>query len=89
MHGYQVVDIIPLGLELLISEHEATKLDQPLISNPNVGGFGQGDPEIINLFRSPDQGRPQSIPLSHILNIYKETNLSHGSYEAILASDLI
>ena len=33
--------------ELLVSEGESIKLDQPLTSNPNVGGFGQGDAEIV------------------------------------------
>ncbi|KAH0851511.1 LOW QUALITY PROTEIN: hypothetical protein HID58_094689, partial [Brassica napus] len=41
----QVIDIIPRGLELLVSEGESIKLDQPLTSNPNVGGFG--DAEIV------------------------------------------
>ncbi|KAF4396259.1 hypothetical protein F8388_019805 [Cannabis sativa] len=45
--GRQVVDIIPPGSELLVSEGESIKLDQPLTSNPNVGGFGQGDAEIV------------------------------------------
>nr|YP_010610411.1 cytochrome f [Vallisneria natans]WAO28677.1 cytochrome f [Vallisneria natans] len=45
--GRQVVDIIPSGPELLVSEGESIKLDQPLTSNPNVGGFGQGDAEIV------------------------------------------
>ncbi|KAF7800475.1 Acetyl-coenzyme A carboxylase carboxyl transferase subunit beta, chloroplastic [Senna tora] len=35
------------GPELLVSEGESIKLDQPLTSNPNVGGFGQGDVEIV------------------------------------------
>ncbi|KAL0757818.1 hypothetical protein Bca101_095486 [Brassica carinata] len=43
----QVIDIIPRGLELLVSEGESIKLDQPLTSNPNVGGFVQGDAEIV------------------------------------------
>nr|ULQ68567.1 cytochrome f [Xyris capensis] len=47
MDGRQVVDIIPPGPELLVSEGESIKLDQPLTSNPNVGGFGQGDAEIV------------------------------------------
>nr|YP_009891355.1 cytochrome f [Aphragmus nepalensis]QKK37727.1 cytochrome f [Aphragmus nepalensis] len=46
-NGRQVIDIIPGGLELLVSEGESIKLDQPLTSNPNVGGFGQGDAEIV------------------------------------------
>jgi apocytochrome f len=45
--GHLVVDIIPPGPEILVSEGESIKLDQPLTSNPNVGGFGQGDAEIV------------------------------------------
>ncbi|KAI7757654.1 hypothetical protein M8C21_028514 [Ambrosia artemisiifolia] len=45
--GHQVVDIIPSGPELLVSQGESIKLDQPLTSNPNVGGFGHGDAEIV------------------------------------------
>ncbi|KAI5650768.1 hypothetical protein M9H77_36773 [Catharanthus roseus] len=45
--GRQVVDIIPPGPELLVSEGESVKFDQPLTSNPNVGRFGQGDAEIV------------------------------------------
>ncbi|KAK8292413.1 hypothetical protein V6Z12_D06G121400 [Gossypium hirsutum] len=41
------VDIIPPGLELFVSEGEYIKLDQPLTINPNVGGFGQEDAEIV------------------------------------------
>ena len=47
LDGRQSVDIIPPGPELLVSEGESIKLDQPLTSNPNVGGFGQGDAEIV------------------------------------------
>nr|YP_009825995.1 cytochrome f [Wolffia globosa]QIV68185.1 cytochrome f [Wolffia globosa] len=45
--GHEVIDIIPPGPELLVSEGESIKLDQLLTSNPNVGGFGQGDAEIV------------------------------------------
>ncbi|KAE9610834.1 putative cytochrome f [Lupinus albus] len=45
--GRDIIDIIPPGPELLVSEGEPIKLDQPLTSNPNVGGFGQGDAEIV------------------------------------------
>nr|YP_010891216.1 PetA [Peperomia latifolia]WJK72666.1 PetA [Peperomia latifolia] len=47
LDGHQVVDSIPSGPELLVSEGESIKLDQPLTSNPNVGGFGQGYTEIV------------------------------------------
>ncbi|KAJ3668452.1 hypothetical protein LUZ60_018791 [Juncus effusus] len=45
--GRQLVDNIPPGPELLVSEGESVKLDQPLTSNPNVGGFGQGNAEVV------------------------------------------
>ncbi|WMV19121.1 hypothetical protein MTR67_012506, partial [Solanum verrucosum] len=45
--GRQVIDIIPPGPKLLVFEGESIKFNQPLTSNPNVGGFGQGDAEIV------------------------------------------
>lgn len=47
LDGQQVVDIVPPGPELLVSEGELIKVDQPLTNNPNVGGFGQEDAEIV------------------------------------------
>ncbi|CAN6483036.1 unnamed protein product [Victoria cruziana] len=46
-NGHETVDIIPPRPKLLVSKGEYIKLDQPLTSNPNVGGFGQGDAEIV------------------------------------------
>jgi hypothetical protein len=40
-------NIVLLPKKLLVSEGESIKLDQPLTSNPNVGGFGEGDAEIV------------------------------------------
>nr|NP_039311.1 cytochrome f [Marchantia paleacea]P06246.1 RecName: Full=Cytochrome f; Flags: Precursor [Marchantia polymorpha]CAA28097.1 petA [Marchantia paleacea] len=45
--GHKVVDISAAGPELIISEGELVKVDQPLTNNPNVGGFGQGDAEVV------------------------------------------
>lgn len=45
--GNQIIEIIPPGLELIISEGESIKIDQPLTNNPNIGGFGQVDTEIV------------------------------------------
>lgn len=45
--GHEVVDTIPSGPELIVSEGESVKVDQPLTNNPNVGGFGQGDAEVV------------------------------------------
>nr|YP_009673671.1 cytochrome f [Cuscuta carnosa]QDF46387.1 cytochrome f [Cuscuta carnosa] len=45
--NHEVINIIPPGLEPIVSEGDYIKLDQPLTSNPNVGGFGQDDAEIV------------------------------------------
>nr|YP_010716136.1 cytochrome f [Crepidomanes latealatum]WDE75871.1 cytochrome f [Crepidomanes latealatum] len=45
--GREVIDIIPPGPELIVSEGESIRVDQPLTNNPNVGGFGQEEAEIV------------------------------------------
>jgi apocytochrome f len=45
--GNIVSDVIPPGPKLIISEGEVVKVDQPLTNNPNMGGFGQGETEIV------------------------------------------
>jgi len=46
-NGQTVVEKIPAGPELLVSNGQAVQADQPLTNNPNVGGFGQKDVEIV------------------------------------------
>jgi apocytochrome f len=38
---------IPKDLDLIIKENQVVVQDQPLTSNPNVGGFGQTETEIV------------------------------------------
>jgi apocytochrome f len=45
--GAAVVEKIPVGPELMVSEGDAIASGAPLTSNPNVGGFGQKDAEIV------------------------------------------
>lgn len=45
--GSEVVDVVPPGPELIVSEGEAVKVDQPLTNNPNIGGFGQAETSIV------------------------------------------
>jgi len=47
LDGREVIDNIPIGPELIVAENEPIQLDQPLTNNPNVGGFGQADTEIV------------------------------------------
>ncbi|MEA5535024.1 cytochrome f [Crocosphaera sp. XPORK-15E] len=43
----EVVETIPVGPELIVSEGETVEAGQLLTSNPNVGGFGQKDTEVV------------------------------------------
>lgn len=45
--GEDVTEKIPAGPELIVKEGQAIKADSPLTNNPNVGGFGQMDSEIV------------------------------------------
>jgi apocytochrome f len=45
--GEVVSDTVPAGPELMVSEGQAVNTGDALTSNPNVGGFGQKDAEIV------------------------------------------
>jgi len=45
--GKAVVDAIPAGPELIVSEGQEVTAAEALTNDPNVGGFGQADTEIV------------------------------------------
>jgi len=45
--GSTVSDTIPAGPTLIVSEGQTLVADQPITNNPNVGGFGQAETEIV------------------------------------------
>lgn len=45
--GETVVEKIPVGPTIIVKEGQKVKVDQPLTNNPNVGGFGQAETEIV------------------------------------------
>ncbi|HEY9617467.1 MAG TPA: apocytochrome f [Microcoleaceae cyanobacterium] len=51
--GSTVVDTVPPGPELIVAEGQEVKAGDALTSNPNVGGFGQVDAEIV--LQSPNR----------------------------------
>jgi len=51
--GDPVVDMIPPGPQLVVQEGDTVSSGAPLTNNPNVGGFGQVDKEIV--LQSPDR----------------------------------
>lgn len=46
-NGDVVVEKVPAGPDLIVKEGQAIQADQPLTNNPNVGGFGQAEGEIV------------------------------------------
>lgn len=46
-NGETAIDKVPAGPELIVREGQTVAADQPLTNNPNVGGFGQKDVEIV------------------------------------------
>nr|YP_009546217.1 cytochrome f [Gloeochaete wittrockiana]ASQ40278.1 cytochrome f [Gloeochaete wittrockiana] len=42
-----VIETIPPGPKLIVSTNQVVQADQPLTIDPNVGGFGQTDAEIV------------------------------------------
>lgn len=45
--GDTIIDTIPPGPELIVSEGQSVTAGDALTNNPNVGGFGQKDVEIV------------------------------------------
>jgi apocytochrome f len=45
--GKETSQIVPAGLTLLVKEGDIVKADQGLNADPNVGGFGQEESEIV------------------------------------------
>jgi apocytochrome f len=46
-NGTKTSQLVPAGLNLIVKQGDIIKADQPLNSDPNVGGFGQEDSEIV------------------------------------------
>ncbi len=46
-NGETIVEKIPGGPDLIVKEGQVVQQDQPLTNNPNVGGFGQTETEIV------------------------------------------
>ena len=45
--GLNVSQSIPSGLDIVVKQGDIVKIDQPLNFDPNVGGFGQEEKEIV------------------------------------------
>jgi len=45
--GETKMQSIPKDVDLIVKENQVIQVDQPLTTNPNVGGFGQGEKQIV------------------------------------------
>ncbi|KAH0863788.1 hypothetical protein HID58_080999 [Brassica napus] len=66
---------------------ESIKLDQPLTSNPNVGGFGQGDAEIV--FQDPLRVQGLLFFLGSVVLAQIVLVLKKKQFEKAIHSDLM
>nr|UXE30909.1 apocytochrome f [Ostreobium quekettii] len=46
-NGDSIIDQVPIGPTLIVKKGDNIQIDQSLTNNPNVGGFGQRDTEIV------------------------------------------
>ena len=46
-NGTKTSQVVPAGLQLIVKQGDTVKADQGLNSDPNVGGFGQEESEIV------------------------------------------
>jgi apocytochrome f len=46
-NGTKTSQVVPAGLNLIVKQGQTVKVDQPLNTDPNAGGFGQEESEIV------------------------------------------
>ena len=73
--GSTITDEVSAGAQLLVSEGESVEVGTPLTTNPNVGGFGQTEKELV--LQSPTRIKGLiaflvAISLSQILLVLKK-----------------
>merc|ERR1712086_828953 len=71
----EVKQTVPSGLELTVKVKDTVKTDQPLTADPNVGGFGQEETEIV--LQNPDRVKGMivfffTVTLAQILLVLKK-----------------
>jgi apocytochrome f len=73
--GSQATETIPFGPELLVNQGDSVEAGKPLTTNPNVGGFGQTEKELV--LQNPNRIKGLiaflvAISLSQILLVLKK-----------------
>lgn len=73
--GKTVVDAVPAGPDLIVTEGQEVKAGEAITNNPNMGGFGQADTEIV--LQSPDRVKGliaflAAVMLSQVMLVLKK-----------------
>nr|YP_010736044.1 apocytochrome f [Phaeocystis rex]WEL35906.1 apocytochrome f [Phaeocystis rex] len=73
--GNEVTQTIPAGLNVSVKVKDIIKVDQPLTYDPNVGGFGQSETEIV--LQNPNRVKGMivfffTVTLTQILLVLKK-----------------
>ena len=84
--GDKVVDVIPAGPELIVKAGQAVQADQPLTINPNVGGFGQTETEIV--LQNPARVQGLLLFFSFVILTQVFLVLKKKQYEKVQLSEM-
>jgi len=84
--GDKVVDAIPAGPELIVKAGQAVQADQPLTINPNVGGFGQTETEIV--LQNPARVQGLLLFFSFVILTQVFLVLKKKQYEKVQLSEM-
>jgi apocytochrome f len=52
-NGQRIIETVPRGPKVLVTVGQKVRVDDPITNNPNVGGFGQVETEIV--LQSPER----------------------------------
>ena len=81
-----VVDLVPAGPELIVKIGQELTVDQPLTINPNVGGFGQEETEIV--LQNPARVQGLFLFFSFVILMQVFLVLKKKQYEKVQLSEM-
>jgi apocytochrome f len=80
------IDKILIGPDILVKQGQSVTVDQPLTNNPNVGGFGQAETEIV--LQSPIRVQGLVIFFGFVLLAQIFLVLKKKQYEKVQLSEM-
>jgi apocytochrome f len=84
--GGSVTQAIPNGPEIVVAVGDTVTKDQPVTNNPNVGGFGQGETEIV--LQNPARLQGLIIFLAFVLIAQVFLVLKKKQFEKVQLSEM-